>query len=357
MGLFDIKPWLVKKKDGTKKQVMPQTTIKGVIGLEKELAYIEAVTESLTGKKFNKNYSIVQKGPAGPQGPKGPKGDMDLSQIEIGGRNLLLDTGKSITAIGDNSVNGNFDAQSHGRYFLAGGKKLSDLYNKYGSSGYLTLSFDWFVSGDNISGQFNPQWDNTPWTGLSDAGVIKPSAQNNSGHYKSTVQLNHNGYSTSIATGIMFRQDNLQGNITISNVKLEAGNVATDWSPAPEEETIDDSQLVHKTNNETIAGDKTFTGYTTFSGNGVNLVDASYVTLVDGSYGHPTVKVSPFEINLTTGDSGLKVSPFGVKRTADGGKTWSDDRTIMSGSYGLKVSPIGFKKTTDGGKTWVDAKI
>ena len=37
MSLFDIKPYIVKKKDGTKKQVMPQTTIKGVIGLEKEL--------------------------------------------------------------------------------------------------------------------------------------------------------------------------------------------------------------------------------------------------------------------------------------------------------------------------------
>lgn len=56
MSLFDIKPWIVKKKDGTKKQVMPQTTIKGVIGLEKKLNSIETFIENLTGKKFDKNY-------------------------------------------------------------------------------------------------------------------------------------------------------------------------------------------------------------------------------------------------------------------------------------------------------------
>lgn len=54
MSLFDIKPWLVKKNDGTKKQVMPQTTIKGVIGLEKKLNSIETFIENLTGKKFDK---------------------------------------------------------------------------------------------------------------------------------------------------------------------------------------------------------------------------------------------------------------------------------------------------------------
>ena len=61
MSLFDIKPWLVKKNDGTKKQGMPQTTIKGVIGLEKELNSIETFIENLTGKKFDKNYQNWKK--------------------------------------------------------------------------------------------------------------------------------------------------------------------------------------------------------------------------------------------------------------------------------------------------------
>lgn len=180
-----------------------------------------------------------------------------VNALSIGGRNLLLDTGRSFTGVGNNSTNGNFNAQG-GMYLLAGGKQVSDLYKQYGPSGYLTISFDWVASGSNISGQFYPQWNSYPW----EAGFtnhIYPSSTNTSGHYKFTVTLKTSGYSTGWATGIQFRQDNLQGNITISNMKLEAGNVATDWTPAPEDAPSNDTQLVHKTGTETIAGDKTFT--------------------------------------------------------------------------------------------------
>lgn len=47
--------------------------------------------------------------------------------------------------------------------------------------------------------------------------------------------------------------------ISISNPKIEISNVATDWTPAPEDAPSNDAQLVHKTGTETIAGDKTFT--------------------------------------------------------------------------------------------------
>jgi len=145
------------------------------------------------------------------------------------GRNLALGTAKGVTGVGSNSINGAF-----GGYALAGGKKLSDLYNQYGSSGYLTLSFDWVASGPTISGTFIPQWDNSPWYTLAESG-IKPSSTYSSGHYEYTIKLDMQGYSTGIAKAIRFRQDNLQGNITISNLKLESGNQATDWTPAPED--------------------------------------------------------------------------------------------------------------------------
>ena len=166
-----------------------------------------------------------------------------VNSLSVGGRNLLLDTRRSFIGVGTNQNNGNFNAQN-GKYYLAGGKKVSDLYNQYGPSGYLTLSFDWVASGSTISGQFFPQWDALPW----DAGIaypLYPSITNTSGHYTKTVSLATSGYSTSEADGIMFRQDNLQGNVTISNVKLEAGNIATDWSPAPEDA---DRTYVKKTN-------------------------------------------------------------------------------------------------------------
>ena len=184
--------------------------------------------------------------------------DNKLADIQVGGRNLLLDTRRGFTGVGTNQNNWGFDLQG-GTYYLAGGKKLSDIYNQYGPSQYLTLSFDWEASGDNISGQFNPQWNSYPWVFTTDVGAIKPSVTNKSGHYEATVKLNFNGYSTSTATFIRFRVDFLQGNITIKNMKLEAGNIATDWTPAPEDAPSNDAQLVHKTGTETIAGDKTFT--------------------------------------------------------------------------------------------------
>lgn len=45
----------------------------------------------------------------------------------------------------------------------------------------------------------------------------------------------------------------------MKELKLEEGNIATDWTPAPEDAPSNDAQLVHKTGTETIAGDKTFT--------------------------------------------------------------------------------------------------
>ena len=83
----------------------------------------------------------------------------------------------------------------------------------------------------------------------------------------------------------------------IDDLKLEVGNVATDWSSAPEDAPSNDLQLVHNTGNEVLAGDKMFTGNTTLA-----------------------------------------------------------STTILAGNYGLRVTPSGFQKTTDG-RTWVSANI
>lgn len=53
--------------------------------------------------------------------------------------------------------------------------------------------------------------------------------------------------------------DLTNGQIQFAGYKLEEGNIPTDWTPAPEDAPSNDSQLVHKTGTETIAGDKTFT--------------------------------------------------------------------------------------------------
>jgi len=178
------------------------------------------VDKGITPESYTDPYDYVY------QGTK-----VDLSTI--GGRNLLMNTSVSRTGIGSNSVNGNFNTQ--GFLWGLGGKQVSDLYNLYGANGYLTISFDWSATGSTIAGSFNPQWNSTPWGGLANAGAIKPTSTNNSGHYVSTVALSTTDYSAGTATGVMFRQDNLQGNVTISNMKLESGNKATGWTPAPED--------------------------------------------------------------------------------------------------------------------------
>ena len=277
-----------KNLHATEGALVPQITFDTVLAdvkkaVDKKVAdYTSTIAKGDKGDTGPQGPQGIQ-GKQGIQGPKGNKGDKgdkgdpgkDAEMPVVGGRNLLLDTGRSFTGVGDKSTNGNFNAQG-GQYYLAGGKKVSDLYNQYGSSGYLTISFDWVASGTTISGKLNPVWGNPPWTGIGnyalDGLYIQPSNTNKSGHYEATVPLNTKGYATGYATDVIFRQDNLQGNITISNMKLESGNVATDWTPAPEDVQSDiskraiDTSVVHNTGNETVAGNKTFSGNTTMGG-------------------------------------------------------------------------------------------
>lgn len=156
------------------------------------------------------------------------------SKVLKGGRNLLLNTSNPITASGVNYANGNFD-DAGGKWTLSGGLNVAGLVKQYGSDKTLTLSFDWSASGDNISGTFNPQWDSTPWGDSLTDYTVKVTSTNTSGHIVANVPLGKDSYANGQSKAMHFRQDNLQCNITISNMKLEVGTVPTAWSPAPED--------------------------------------------------------------------------------------------------------------------------
>lgn len=273
-----------------------------------------------------------------------------VNNLSVGGRNLLLDTGRSFTGIGNNTVNGNFNAQG-GRYYLAGSKKVSDLYNQYGSSGYLTLSFDWIASGSNISGEINPVWNNTPWGGLATTDGIQPSSTNKTGHYEIAVSLKANGYSTGTATDIIFRQDNLQGNITINNVKLEAGNVATDWSPAPEDLSSATAKAQLTADNATLA----INNYKTDADGRISKAQSD----ITATSKEVKTKVSQSDFNAKTDDLTTKYGQ--VKATADSvttdvanykksndGKVSANTSNITANAkaIALKVSQTDFDATT-----------
>ena len=308
-GVYDVAYFRLKTTSGTTSTIDLNLRVLGGIDLTADevkdyITVDDTLRNTLVSEVFkrvdakvDKHLATVKKGDKGDKGDPGKDAEMPV----IGGRNLLLDTGRSFTGIGTNITNGSFNTQG-GRYYLAGGKKVSDLYNQYGSSGYLTLSFDWVASGPTISGEFSPVWDNIPWGGLSTNGNIKPNVSNNSGHYKNTVGLNAAGYSSGIANSVMFRQDNLQGNVTISNLKLEAGNVATDWTPAPEDIDSAIAKAPKLNGNNMYVGDNTYMGTNTFMDgvslggknvvNGLTDTDWLDIPLAEGRTGTAKYKVS-----------------------------------------------------------------
>jgi predicted nucleic acid-binding Zn-ribbon protein len=139
----------------------------------------------------------------------------DVNNIQVGGRNLLLDTSTSKTMTGNNTTN-----QCVGIYDFTPSK--SDLNNQK-----LTLSFTYTVSNYK-SGYFRIQAYSTVWNSWSS---ITPTG-NGTFTFKGTITTASN-FSSNV--GVQIRMDNFNGKIVISKMKLEKGNKATDWTPAPED--------------------------------------------------------------------------------------------------------------------------
>lgn len=142
---------------------------------------------------------------------------------QVYGRNLLTGTGNNLSITGTNAVN-----QWHYSYLLANGYNASSLASALGTQ--FTFSFDWSVSGSSPSGIFHAQWNDDPWMASS---AIKVSSSNTSGHVSNPVSVSTD--SKNVATMMGFRLDYFVGTLTISNLKLEEGSVATPWTQAPED--------------------------------------------------------------------------------------------------------------------------
>ncbi|WP_436669561.1 phage head spike fiber domain-containing protein [Lactiplantibacillus plantarum] len=156
------------------------------------------------------------------------------------GTNLLIGTTTPVSIKGNNSSN-----QAGNTYALVGGMSAYALYQKYGST--FTLSYDWSVTdtASAYTGQMQQQFNQGPW-GFNDSTMI--SSSNKSGHKVTTFTLANNSANT--ATGLQFRLDNVPttSTITVSNMKLEKGNVATDWCPNPlDNATVDSVSSISQT--------------------------------------------------------------------------------------------------------------
>ena len=154
----------------------------------------------------------------------------EVENITIGGENLLLDTSTSKIIKGNNSEN-----QCTSLYtFIDSNKHYCGLTNTD-----ITLSFEYSVSsgatgkfGIQTNGAYNSSLNETSGQWMSLGGGIDVS-KNTSGKIIKTTYIADN--STKGFTGIQLRMDGFNGTLTISKVKIERGNKATDWSPNPKD--------------------------------------------------------------------------------------------------------------------------
>ena len=182
---------------------------------------------------------------------------VDNSQVLVGGRNLLRHTGAGFSDFAVNTTS----FKTHHLYSTGttdtayDGKKLADFGLEAGDQ--VTLSFDWATSqnGSNTIryGTFFAEFygvnaDGTNGYTAKFGPTITMSASNASGHYSQTMTLTA---LTANTLRMVMRIDNSCLVMSVSNVKLEKGNKATDWSPAPEDTEVISERVYYRSNSST----------------------------------------------------------------------------------------------------------
>lgn len=146
-----------------------------------------------------------------------------IDNLQIGGRNYILNTGIQFVA----SNNGTAGKTLH--LFLC--KDAATANSLYGKT--VTISFDYksTVTSGRGSMVYNNAWQ----------VIYRFAAGDASGHVEETITLNQ---ATATTNQFVYIQGDWVGDITITNLKVEIGNKATDWTPAPEDmqESINNTQ-------------------------------------------------------------------------------------------------------------------
>lgn len=134
--------------------------------------------------------------------------------VEKVGENLLAEGSQMIIAKG----NGGPNKRNLGIKFSEDGlRKIKEkVHSVY------TISFDWETIANQ--GQFKIQLESDPWDNISDYIII--DSNNKSGHYEN-IYLSTNAVSGFASDGLQVRVDNMNGEVLVKNLKLEAGNRAT----------------------------------------------------------------------------------------------------------------------------------
>ena len=154
-----------------------------------------------------------------------------IDAIEIGARNYFVGTG----TLKNLEVNKASGYGTYDPYSTSENQTLLQLGFNVGDE--VTISFNWQIAKNGslafVYGNCRLEWvqGSTYLAGIKNPAMTF-SAGNTAGYVTVTVKLN----STSInANKVRFRVDNSVLILKISNMKVEKGNKATSWTPAPED--------------------------------------------------------------------------------------------------------------------------
>ena len=142
-----------------------------------------------------------------------------VDDVQVGGRNYLLGTGEAYVAESDGSA----------RTWLFPWKCASSdiAHSLYGKT--ITISFDYDQA--ITSGDFRIQVHNT-WGQIKEFTAGTATAQRFDGTFDLPVP---DTFAENDPDVVIYIDGTWNGSVTFRNLKLEIGNKATDWTPAPED--------------------------------------------------------------------------------------------------------------------------
>jgi hypothetical protein len=250
-----------------------------------------------------------------------------VNSLQIGGTNLALGTTISQTVTG-----------------TGGSNQCTNIYNidfSKVAGKQITLSFD--AVSTVTSGTFSIQWNASPWGSFN---ITPITASNTKQRYSFTSTQPSSG----TPTGISIRMDGLIGNVTISNLKIELGNKATDWSPAPGD-SPNNSNIISSINlsPETVtinASKLNLNGYVTVT----NLGTAG-ATIINGS-NITTGSISANRINGGTLILGGSGNGSGTMKLQD----FNNNAITYMDNLGIHTNNIYFTNTpnSDDGNCYIE---
>ena len=149
----------------------------------------------------------------------------EFNALEIGGTNRALGTATAKSQTGNNTKN-----QCWPLYSMP-----DDGYTLFGSDPVM-LSYDVTASGSSLSGTYRIQGNgDTGWSFASGSSTYHLADIGNGKTLHIEDQVKFSSSTSNNFTGFQARFDNATGTLTFSNFKVEKGNKATAWSPAPED--------------------------------------------------------------------------------------------------------------------------